>query len=115
MKTRIGFVTILLLLFFTTTAECQINYRSNKQVGKYANVNDMKVYYETYGAGKPPLLLHGGMWLICSIIIAGFFTRKKTTIPETQQRAIKGLDEILECLFTFLFNRYHAMYPSDPN
>jgi pimeloyl-ACP methyl ester carboxylesterase len=59
MKTPISFVTILLLLLFTTAAECQINYGSNKQVGKYANVNDIKVYYEIYGAGEPLLLLHG--------------------------------------------------------
>lgn len=59
MKTRISFVTILLLLLFTTAAVCQINYGSNALVGKYANVNDIKVYYEVYGAGEPLLLLHG--------------------------------------------------------
>jgi len=59
MKTPISFVAILLLLLFTTVAESQINYGSNKQVGKYANVNDIKVYYEIYGAGEPLLLLHG--------------------------------------------------------
>jgi len=58
MRTRISFVTILLLLF-TTAAECQINYGSNKEVGKYIDVNDIKVYYEVYGAGEPVLLLHG--------------------------------------------------------
>ena len=58
MRTRISFVTILLLLF-TTAAECQINYGSNKEVGKYIDVNDIKVYYEGYGAGEPVLLLHG--------------------------------------------------------
>lgn len=57
MKTRISFVTVLLL--FTATAECQISYGSNKQVGKYTDVNDIKVYYEVYGAGVPLLLLHG--------------------------------------------------------
>jgi pimeloyl-ACP methyl ester carboxylesterase len=35
------------------------NYGSNKPVGKYCNVNGIKVYYETYGAGEPLLLLHG--------------------------------------------------------
>lgn len=58
MKTRISFVTILLLLF-TAAAECQIDYGSKKQVGKFAAVNDIKVYYEVYGAGEPLLLLHG--------------------------------------------------------
>ena len=58
MKTPISFVTILLLLF-TAAAECRINYGSNKQVGKYVDVNDIKVYCEVYGAGEPVLLLHG--------------------------------------------------------
>lgn len=57
METRISCLTILLL--FTAAAECQISYGSNKEVGKYAEVNDIKVYYEVYGAGEPLLLLHG--------------------------------------------------------
>jgi pimeloyl-ACP methyl ester carboxylesterase len=52
-------MAILLLLLFTPAAECQINYGSNNRVGKYAEVNDIKVYYEIYGAGEPLLLLHG--------------------------------------------------------
>ncbi len=59
MKTLISSVTTFLLLLFTTAAECQINYGSNEQVGKYADVNAIKVYYEIYGAGEPLLLLHG--------------------------------------------------------
>jgi len=59
MKTRISFVAIFLLLLLTAAAECQINYGSNSLVGAYANVNDIKVYYEIYGAGEPVLLLHG--------------------------------------------------------
>ena len=37
----------------------QIEYGSNKQVGKYIHVNDIKIYYEIYGKGEPLLLLHG--------------------------------------------------------
>lgn len=59
MKTRISFGTVLLLLLFATAAKSQINYGSNEQVGKYVIVNDIKVYYEIYGAGEPLLLLHG--------------------------------------------------------
>jgi pimeloyl-ACP methyl ester carboxylesterase len=59
MKTPIIPVTILLLLLFATATECQVHYGLNKQLGKYANVNDIKVYYEVYGAGEPLLLLHG--------------------------------------------------------
>jgi pimeloyl-ACP methyl ester carboxylesterase len=68
MKTRIIFGTILLLLLFATAAQSQINYGSNKQVGKYVNVNDIKVYYEIYGAGEPLLLLHGNSGSIESFL-----------------------------------------------
>jgi pimeloyl-ACP methyl ester carboxylesterase len=37
----------------------QIDYGSNPTVGKYVDVNDIKVYYEVYGEGEPLLLLHG--------------------------------------------------------
>jgi pimeloyl-ACP methyl ester carboxylesterase len=59
MKTLIGPVTTLLSLLFPIPALCQVNYGSNEQVGKYADVNDIKVYYEIYGTGEPLLLLHG--------------------------------------------------------
>jgi pimeloyl-ACP methyl ester carboxylesterase len=36
-----------------------IPYGSNKDVGKYVQVNGIKMYYETYGEGKPLLLIHG--------------------------------------------------------
>lgn len=36
-----------------------IQYGNNSAVGKYINVNGIKLYYETYGSGEPLLLLHG--------------------------------------------------------
>jgi hypothetical protein len=35
------------------------NYGTNGAVGKYANVNGVKIYYEIYGEGHPLLVLHG--------------------------------------------------------
>ena len=35
------------------------NYGANKKTGKYAKVNGINLYYETYGAGKPLVILHG--------------------------------------------------------
>src|SRR3989442_4770439 len=32
-----------------------------KGTGKYAKVNGLNVYYETHGAGRPLILLHGGL------------------------------------------------------
>ena len=35
-------------------------YGDNVRLGKYAQTNDAKIYYEVYGKGKPILILHGG-------------------------------------------------------
>ncbi|TMD76609.1 MAG: alpha/beta fold hydrolase, partial [Chloroflexi bacterium] len=32
-----------------------------KGAGKYAKVNGLNLYYETHGAGRPLILLHGGL------------------------------------------------------
>src|SRR5256712_3545479 len=32
-----------------------------KSTGKYAEVNGLNLYYETHGAGRPLILLHGGL------------------------------------------------------
>src|SRR5437773_5726555 len=35
---------------------------AQKAVGKYADVNGIKLYYEVHGTGKPLVLLHGGLF-----------------------------------------------------
>ena len=35
------------------------NYGVNNKVGKFADVNGIKMYYEIYGSGKPLLMIHG--------------------------------------------------------
>src|SRR5213592_1731763 len=32
-----------------------------KGTGQYAEVNGLKLYYETHGSGRPLILLHGGL------------------------------------------------------
>jgi len=36
-----------------------VQYGNNPQAGHYASVNGIQLYYETYGTGKPLILLHG--------------------------------------------------------
>ena len=36
-----------------------IGYGNNLKVGKYAEINGVKLYYEVYGSGEPLLLMHG--------------------------------------------------------
>lgn len=53
---------VLLLMAFamcSLSAQNKIEYGSNPKAGKYINIGDIKVYYETYGEGEPVLLLHG--------------------------------------------------------
>ena len=37
-----------------------ISYGNNHETGKYAKVDDARIYYEVYGSGNPILVLHGG-------------------------------------------------------
>lgn len=38
-----------------------IPYGSNSAAGRYLSVGDARIYYETYGQGRPVVLLHGGL------------------------------------------------------
>lgn len=38
----------------------KIPYGDNIKIGKYAQADDAKIYYEVYGKGEPILILHGG-------------------------------------------------------
>lgn len=59
MKKILPLLLISTLVAFSTPVKSQIDYGSNPTVGKYVEVNDIKVYYEIYGEGEPLLLLHG--------------------------------------------------------
>lgn len=59
MKNLVALLFILFLISCNTQAQVQVEYGSNPKVGKYIDVNDIKVYYEVYGEGEPLLLLHG--------------------------------------------------------
>lgn len=47
-------------LYIDRSAVVKSAYGDNEAVGKYADVNGIKIYYEVYGKGAPLLLLHGG-------------------------------------------------------
>jgi pimeloyl-ACP methyl ester carboxylesterase len=52
-------ITILLFNEFCFSQNSKINYGNNAAAGKYAAINGIKLYYETYGKGSPLLMLHG--------------------------------------------------------
>lgn len=59
MKHTIAFLFVMILVSCNTPKENKTDFGSNSTVGKYADINDIKVYYEIYGEGEPLLLLHG--------------------------------------------------------
>lgn len=61
MKPLHHFFTLLFLLSYSKiySQSPGIPYGNNPEVGKYADVNGIKVYYEIYGEGEPLLLIHG--------------------------------------------------------
>ena len=57
---------IFALAVFTSTIhlsygqnQSSINYGNNKEAGNFKKINGIDLYYETYGTGRPLLLLHG--------------------------------------------------------
>lgn len=58
----IDYMKICLLVFlvsFSVLAQTKIPYGKNSKAGNYASVRGFQMYYETYGTGKPLLLIHG--------------------------------------------------------
>jgi pimeloyl-ACP methyl ester carboxylesterase len=59
MKTLFFAVWNLLAISIAGFGQTPIIYGSNEQAGKYIDINDVRIYYETYGEGETLLLLHG--------------------------------------------------------
>jgi len=49
----------LYLLTITTFGQSKVPYGNNRSAGKFYQINDIKMYVETYGQGKPLVLIHG--------------------------------------------------------
>ncbi len=50
---------IFLVLSWSQVIFSQTPYGNNPEVGKYATINGIKMYYEVYGQGAPVVFLHG--------------------------------------------------------
>jgi pimeloyl-ACP methyl ester carboxylesterase len=59
MKHTIFLLSLMILVSCNTQKENKPDYGSNPAAGNYVDVNNIRVYYETYGEGEPLLLLHG--------------------------------------------------------
>ena len=58
------YVSLAFLTPLSADGQGAIIYGANPQAGHYVRVNDIRVYYEVYGSGRPLLLMHGnGGWI----------------------------------------------------
>ena len=89
-------------------------YGMNKKVGKYADVNGIKLYYEIYGEGQPLVVLHGNGGSIdyASSLYSDFIKKYKviaidsrgqgkstdTNDPMTYDKMASDVNELLEQL-----------------
>jgi pimeloyl-ACP methyl ester carboxylesterase len=58
-KTLLSLCIFLLLSQIACSQQKNVDYGSNATAGKYYDVRGIKMYAETYGEGKPLLLIHG--------------------------------------------------------
>jgi pimeloyl-ACP methyl ester carboxylesterase len=68
MKNLVALLFVLILVSCNNQTKKQVDYGSNSKIGKYVDVNDIRIYYEIYGEGDPLLLLHGNSGSIESFI-----------------------------------------------
>jgi len=87
---KLLFIAGTLFFFQTNFAQLQQTfstpYGNNPSVGKYATVNGIKMYYETYGEGAPMVLIHGNGGSIKSMAnqIDYFKTKYKIIVADSR-------------------------------
>ncbi|MGF2413934.1 alpha/beta fold hydrolase [Ferruginibacter sp.] len=67
-------------------------YGNNPAAGKYATVNGIKMYYETYGEGMPMVLIHGNGGSVASMAnqIEYFKTKYKIIVADSRAQGKSG-------------------------
>lgn len=56
---KVGLLFLLLILAQCTPSDQAVPYGHNPAAGKYQSVRGIRLYHETYGHGKPLLMIHG--------------------------------------------------------
>ena len=98
---RLAFILLCLMLtasFHTLAADNQpetVPYGSNPQAGHHADVNGIKMYYETYGSGDPLLVIHGNGQSIASMHyqVAHFARNYQVIVADSRGHGKSGLGE----------------------
>jgi len=104
-------ITLLFLLSFSYSfAQTKIKYGSNTEVGKYKQVNDIKMYYEVYGKGHPLLMIHGNTGSIKSWSNQiPFFSKKYMVIACDSRAQGRSYDSDKEITYSLMASDYNQL------
>jgi pimeloyl-ACP methyl ester carboxylesterase len=109
-------ITFLLLTLCHVCGQDQIriNYGNNKATGNFKPINGIKLYYETYGEGKPLIFLHGNGGSIRSATAKIEFFKKHFKVIAIDSRGHgKSLDTLShELTYTQMSEDIHALMDS---
>jgi len=84
---------LLLVLVSTATNAEDTPYGNNPEAGHYAELNGIKMYYETYGRGDPLVLIHGNGQSIVNMQfqIAYFAQNYRVIVADNRGHGKSGL------------------------
>jgi len=83
---------------------------SNAKVGKYANLNGFKMYYEVYGQGEPLLFIHGnGGSMEAFRLQAPFFSKKYKLIMADSRAQGKSIDNGDSLSYEMMADDFNAL------
>ncbi len=97
MRARSATLLIALLTFATGPSAAEpaadIPYGSNAATGQYVEVNDFRMYYESYGNGDPVLVIHGNGETLASMHfqIAHFSAHQRVIAADSRGHGKSGL------------------------
>lgn len=85
-------------------------YGKNEAVGKYIDVNGIKMYYETYGKGEPLLLIHGNGGSISNFMYQiPYFAANYQVIAVDSRAQGKSIDTGDSLSFEMMADDFSAM------
>lgn len=117
MKIKHFFIIILFLfaaqIVMANKSSDSVVYGNNKKAGKYINTRGFRLYYETYGSGKPLLMIHGngGNGGAFSMQIPYFSQHYKVILPDSRAQG-KSTDESDTLTYEMMADDMNALLDS---
>lgn len=94
----------------SSSAQSNIPYGNNPRAGRYNSVRGIRLYTETYGKGKPLILLHGNGGSIASMApLIPYFSKHYQVIAVDSRAHGKSIDEADSLSFEMMADDVSAL------